>query len=674
MPVTPTYPGVYIEELPSGVRPVIGVATSITAFVGYAPKGFENRAVRISNFGDYERRFGGIDGESEMSLAVQQFFRNGGTDALVVRVPKSDAKKASVTLLEGVAAGAKAALVLTASSSGAWGNGLVVYVDARAVTDDKSFNLTITDVGTGASEQFADLSIDPASPRAAVAALNDVDRGSALVTASAGAANAGRPVAAGTSGTDVNLGTLVVDPAKSNKLTVQPDRPVKPDPNDATKTIPAVGPVTVTVIDIAQRVPSSIAGLAALLQRSVNQALAATDGAAGLAVRVGPSASGNGLQITSDVDPAVAPAATDVAFTIGSVAAAGTTADGAALLGLAGSTANVGRYSPVGTKRLAQGDLVAGSDGVKLPTSNDLIGSEAVFSGMYALLRTDLFNLLCIPDATRATPGSPATPDATVDADAVWAAAYDVCARRRAMLMVDPPPGVDDAERALDWINGLGVKGPNAVAHFPRVRILDPTDDFQPRTVAPSGTLAGLYARTDAERGVWKAPAGVEARLRGLSSLVERLTDAENGTLNPLGLNCLRTFPVIGTVNWGARTTDGADVLASQWKYVPVRRLALFIEESVFRGTQWAVFEPNDEPLWSQLRINLTSFMQDLFRKGAFAGSTPREAYLVKCDTETTTRDDVDRGIVNVLVGFAPLKPAEFVVIRIQQLAGQTAV
>ncbi len=130
---------------------------------------------------------------------------------------------------------------------------------------------------------------------------------------------------------------------------------------------------------------------------------------------------------------------------------------------------------------------------------------------------------------------------------------------------------------------------------------------------------------------------------------------------------------MVGTVGWGARTTDGADMLASQWKYIPVRRLALFIEESVFRGTQWAVFEPNDEPLWSQLRLNLGSFMQDLFRKGAFAGRTPQEAYLVKCDNDTTTRDDVDRGVVNVLVGFAPLKPAEFVVIRIQQLAGQTA-
>ena len=126
-----------------------------------------------------------------------------------------------------------------------------------------------------------------------------------------------------------------------------------------------------------------------------------------------------------------------------------------------------------------------------------------------------------------------------------------------------------------------------------------------------------------------------------------------------------------GTQGWGARTLVGSDLMASQWKYVPVRRLALFIEESLFRGTQWVVFEPNDEPLWAQIRLNIGAFMQGLFREGAFQGSTPKDAYLVKCDSETTTQDDINKGIVNIVVGFAPLKPAEFVIIKIQQLAGQ---
>jgi phage tail sheath protein FI len=179
-----------------------------------------------------------------------------------------------------------------------------------------------------------------------------------------------------------------------------------------------------------------------------------------------------------------------------------------------------------------------------------------------------------------------------------------------------------------------------------------------------------VYARTDATRGVWKAPAGTDADLRG-ASLAVKINDLENGALNPLGINALRTFPIFGNIAWGARTLDGSDQAASEYKYIPVRRTALFIEESLYRGLKWVVFEPNDEPLWSQIRLNVGAFMQTLFRQGAFQGKTPREAYFVKCDKETTTQNDINLGIVNVLVGFAPLKPAEFVVIKLQQMAGQ---
>jgi hypothetical protein len=191
--------------------------------------------------------------------------------------------------------------------------------------------------------------------------------------------------------------------------------------------------------------------------------------------------------------------------------------------------------------------------------------------------------------------------------------------------------------------------------------------------VGPSGTLAGIYARTDAERGVWKAPAGIEAALRN-ASLPVKLTDLETGALNPIGTNVLRSFPIYGNVAWGARTLEGSDQQASEWKYVPVRRTALFIEESLYQSLKWVVFEPNDEPLWAQIRLNVGSFMQGLFRQGAFAGKTPREAYLVKCDSETTTQADVNLGIVNIVVGFAPLTPAEFVIIKLQQMAGQVQV
>jgi hypothetical protein len=198
----------------------------------------------------------------------------------------------------------------------------------------------------------------------------------------------------------------------------------------------------------------------------------------------------------------------------------------------------------------------------------------------------------------------------------------------------------------------------------------DPLQENRLAVFAPGGMIAGIYARTDSQRGVWKAPAGQEATLTGVRRIAYRMTDGENGQLNPLGVNCLRTFPVTGNVVWGARTLEGADRLASQWKYIPVRRLALYIEESLYRGTQWVIFEPNDEPLWAQIRLNVGAFMHNLFRQGAFQGASPREAYFVKCDSETTTQNDIDRGIVNLLVGFAPLKPAEFLIIKISQIAG----
>jgi len=211
----------------------------------------------------------------------------------------------------------------------------------------------------------------------------------------------------------------------------------------------------------------------------------------------------------------------------------------------------------------------------------------------------------------------------------------------------------------------------NVAIYFPRLRLADPLNEGRLGSFAPCGAIAGIVARTDAQRGVWKAPAGIEASFSGVQEFTYSLTDGENGLLNPLGLNCLRSFPVAGNLVWGARTLVGADLLASEWKYLPVRRTALFLEESLYRGTQWVVFEPNDEPLWAQIRLNIGAFMQNLFRQGAFQGRSPREAYIVKCDRETTTQNDINLGIVNILVGFAPLKPAEFVVIRIQQMAGQ---
>lgn len=241
-------------------------------------------------------------------------------------------------------------------------------------------------------------------------------------------------------------------------------------------------------------------------------------------------------------------------------------------------------------------------------------------------------------------------------------------------MIVDIPKSVSDVAAMQTWMTQNDtLRDTNAAVYFSRVLIPDPLNGGRPREVGPSGTLAGIYAATDSARGVWKAPAGIDSRLRNVSQLVYNPVDRENGVLNPLGINCLRSFPVYGNVSWGARTLVGGDVQASEWKYIPIRRLALFLEESLYRGTKWVVFEPNDEPLWAQIRLSVGAFMQTLFRQGAFQGTTPRQAYFVKCDSETTTPTDQNNGIVNILVGFAPLKPAEFVIIQIQQMAGQTA-
>jgi phage tail sheath protein FI len=311
------------------------------------------------------------------------------------------------------------------------------------------------------------------------------------------------------------------------------------------------------------------------------------------------------------------------------------------------------------------------SDGGDLDFGDFLpANSETLKTGLHALEQADLFNLLCIPPykATNAV----ANQDVDINLVAT-ASAY--CERRRAMLLVDPPSSWTDKTTAraqfLDPSDKIGTRSRNAALYFPRLREANPLRDNQIEDFVPCGAVAGLMARTDATRGVWKAPAGTDATLVGLQGLSVMLTDAENGDLNPLGINCIRAFPIFGSVVWGARTLRGADQLADEYKYVPVRRLALYVEESLYRGLKWVVFEPNDEPLWAQIRLNVGAFMNNLFRQGAFQGTTPREAYFVKCDKETTTQNDINLGIVNIVVGFAPLKPAEFVIIKLQQIAGQ---
>ena len=656
-----TYPGVYIEEVKSQVHTIAGVATSITAFVGYTARGLDHRATRIFSFADFERSFGGLASDSELSYAVQQFFANGGSDAYIVRVPRHQSlPAASVILLDGFGGGANQALKVTARSTGTWSDDLIVDVNYDNVpgADPKAFNLTLMDLGTGTVETFANVTLDNTKSNYVVAVVNDEDSGSQLVSVGVpnGVPNvaAGRPVATGITGNDITLSNIKSD--KDYKIKIISDAPAKT--------------VEFTFISKDETLPASILSVCRMFERKANSALQAPTALPGASIRCVPSSSGKGLRVS-----ALIPDAVDAQITFDS----GTTNDADTFLNLkaANATANVSHYwanSQRSADAFAQKSATRGTDGTGLPDGTDLTGNPGDFTGIYALDKVDLFNLLCIPDVTRAKAGSsPPRSDLTpTDQNAVCSAAMTYCQERRAFLLLDAPPEVADVPSATDWkTSGLTVHAENGAAYFPRLKLADSLNSNQLRTFAPCGVVAGLYARIDASRGVWKAPAGVEATLTGVQGMVYKLTDAENGALNPLGLNCFRIFPIYGPVDWGARTLVGSDDEGSEWKYVPVRRTALFLEESLYRGTQWVVFEPNDEPLWSQIRLNLTAFMMSLFRQGAFQGAKPSDAFFVKCDRETTTQDDINKGIVNILIGFAPLKPAEFVVIKLSQIAGQ---
>lgn len=808
--MTPTYPGVYIQELASPVHTIAGVATSIAAFVGYTARGIDNRAEQVFSFGDYERLFGGLAPDSELSYAVQQFFSNGGTEAYVVRTPRTGAAPAQVAF----GGTAPNGLTFTALSSGSWANGqLLIDVDynglyqaltgavsltagsptvtgkgfqtglsvgqwlvfaadttvtpyqiksissdvsltlaanyagatgsttATVSADPLAFNLTMTNLADGTTEPFPNVSLNTNRQNYVVSVVNDPDNGSQLVSVQATGTLTTPPPISGIVGTSLSIASVnnslggtpitgsfsVTTNSSTVSFTVAPV-PVPfvgqslvfaSDPTLTPYLITAISATTITLatkyaaptgsttaslagtaatkdfgiqlgvsspssavapLPVNVRVfsqngplPQTVAGLAAQLQLAINNILAVQMPGASVACSVSSVGANQSIRIN-----ALIPRFPDAVLTVGTPA--GTLGDASATLGLkTPATASVAHYAlgtGNGTANSWGGNLTsstAGGDGTGLPGTQLLVGDPAQFTGIYALQKVDLFNLLCIPDATRASAGNPNVLDSSLDPNTIYAAAIALCDQRRAFLLIDPPPNVNTISGALDWkTSQLIVHDPNGAAFFPRLRLSDPLNNYQLRTFGPCGVVAGLYARIDGARGVWKAPAGTEATLNGVQGLAYKMSDSENGVLNPLGLNCFRTFPVYGNVLWGARTLVGADADASQWKYVPVRRIALYLEESLYRGTQWVVFEPNDEPLWAAIRLNVGSFMNDLFRKGAFQGLTPKDAYLVKCDSETTTQSDIDRGVVNILVGFAPLKPAEFVIIQIQQLAGQS--
>ena len=648
MPVNPTYPGVYLQELPSGARTIAGLPTSITAFVGRFTRGPENVPVRVFNPGDFERAFGGLDRFRETSYSVMSFFQNGGGQALIVRVAPGGTA-ASVILQDAANATVLTALAgqqigdVSAPNPGTWGNNLRIDVDYATSDPATEFNMAVNEIRIEAgralvvrTETFRNLSMTTTAANYAGPVVNDAATMIQLVQG--GSAN--RPAPTGT------LGIAGADPSNAT---------AGASAIDVTITVGGVV-VTETVNIAAADMPATLSVARGLLEGLIRAArpteqmwaqavVQLTNGQ--LRVLLGRSG--------TDFDPEAV------------VTFADDTGDLAANMGLVGVgvTANVQQYR-VGSPNAAlafRGGAVAGVDDTGA-TAVALAGSRAARSGVFALEDADVFNILCIPEASLLD-----GPGQVTNLNQVMSAAIPYCEERFAFVLIDPAPDVDTPDDASGWINDLataGMRHRNAAAYFPRIRIADPLDGNRLRSVAPSGAVAGIYARTDGDFGVFRAPAGIIANLRGVGDVDYRLTDPENGLLNPEGLNAIRVFDNIGTVVWGARTLLGANVFSPDWRYVPVRRTALNIEASLLRGLQFAVFAPNDEPLWGEIRLAANSFMSRLFRQGAFQGSSPRDAFFVKCDAETNPQSDIDLGIVNVIVGFAPLKPAEFVVLSLQ--------
>lgn len=762
MPAQLSYPGVYIEELPSGVRTITGVGTSVAAFVGAAPRGPIDKAVRLFSFADYERRFGGLAVDSEMGYAVRQFFQNGGTEAYAVRVV-STASTAETTLVN---ANAVNVLRVQALDAGTAGNGIEIRVDHRTGNPGSTFNLAVIRGSDNAAELYENLSMNSADSRYALDLVNGVSQLVKLTRLSNQAALDALSKGLSVSDTLGDLATVLDANHNELRISVNGLPPVKvvialPADIGAGTAIQKIEKLCESIqLKVRAQANSQAAYASFICERpSSTQTIRMLSGTTGefSSVRVLPGQKNNassvlklgsaagGLEVdaVAAIRPKPVPDPATLTSTVFASADLDTLPDAthtslrisldgygpdvinlgdspAAGANLAAKLASIAERLQAAVRTLkpanpaykqfsvsvlggTQLQLATGTQGgasslaltaaplnsiaadLRLlsgavtgqPVNLTLLGGDetpygaanlypafiadrSTRKGLYALESVDLFNILCLPGVT----------DTGVLMDA---AAY--CEERRAFFVIDSPPAAVTPEQMVTVASGTDLpKSDHAAVYYPWLYIADPLKNGKLRLTPPSGTIAGLYARTDGDRGVWKAPAGTEANLVGVQALNHVLTDGENGSLNPLGVNCLRTFPVYGAVSWGARTLRGADQMTSEYKYVPVRRLALFLEESLYRGTQWVVFEPNDEPLWAQIRLNLGAFMNSLFRQGAFQGKTPREAYLVKCDRETTTQDDINRGVVNILVAFAPLKPAEFVVIKIQQLAGQIQV
>lgn len=643
---TLTYPGVYVQEISSGVRPVTVASTSTAAFVGLAQMG-SNLPTRVTNWTEFQRYYGSFISDGYMAHSVFQYFNNGGQQCYIVRVTRSDAVTADVTV-QNRAPAPVPGVTFSAKNNGAWGNYLYLQIEDGSADPGNGFKISVrrqTDPAVVSPnfqaitplEVFDNLSMDSSNPNYIV---NILQQNSTLINAQVLAGNIAvqRGIHRGGFGPTLPLNT-------KNSFQINLD-------NDGFQVVllPAAATASTNLADIATAIQTAVTALTA--KKASTPAAAFT----GFTCTVETVAGQSRLILQSGTTSATSSVRVQAA----------PINDAGALLKLGsgnGGQSEDGRA----VQRPAKADVIQIGDNVLVaPVTKATLGSdgtasisETAFSNAFPLLDnvTD-FSLLAVPGE-----GTTAMADLGMG----------YCANRplQDVFYIGEVASTDDTpEEAAAFRNKLTTANSYGAIYFPWVKALDPTGvSLQPILLPPSGYIAGLYARIDATRGVWKAPAGTEASLNGVVGLAVELSDIQHGNLNPIGVNVIRRFAGAGVVSFGARTiaSDAA------WKYVSVRRTAILLRVSIYYGIQWAIFELNDEPLWSDLRLNIGAFMMTLFRQGAFQGSTPSQAFFVKCDSETTTQADIDLGVVNILVGFAPLKPAEFVVVKISQKAGQAS-
>jgi uncharacterized protein len=563
MPLTYSYPGIYIQELPLSTHTITPAPTSITAFVGYThpwKTATFKTAVQLFSFSDYETYFGGLytSGyfDNDVAQAVYAFFLNGGNNAYVVGLQPQAIGSVPTGLF--------------------FGNDSGNYAFQAQINPDP----TIPSVGM----QF--YALEP----------GDIVPMTATVTNLRMSTN---PGVYDTFDLTITYGTRI-EVYRSVNLTIPQ------------------GTVTVTPTGTLKSLDLLINGISTL-------------------VTVEPISGVSYGTAFPYVSPALPAPPSPASFTIGTIV-------NYPDLPLPISSGFTGSFSPA-----------------------DFI--NVVFQANSSLDNVQIFNLLLVPGVSDNT---------------VLSAALAFAERKRAFAILDPPPQATafqipgSALPSIESLLGSIPTSQNGALYFPYLKTTDPISSL-PTQVAPSGYVAGICATTDSTRGVWKAPAGMAAILIGTTGPVPSgvMNDMQQGVLNSptsptTPVNCLRTFGS-STVVYGARTLVGTNTAFAQSKYVPVRRMTLFIEQSLVTSLTWVVFEPNDEPLWIAIRMTIEAFLLSLFNQGALQGDTPSDAFQVKCDKTTTTPTDQQNGIVNIVIGVALLKPAEFVVITISQLAGQTS-